>query len=475
MMTARRRVLAGLFAAIAGCLWVPPVFADAVRTHFAGPLPGRGEFVIHDAYILSMDDKIGDIPHGDIHVRDGVIVAVGPHLSARGAKTIDGAGTIALPGFIDTHFHLWSSILRAATESYFPLTLRLGPLYTPDDSYRSVRLGVAEAMLSGVTTINDWSHNVVSPAHADAEVRALQEMGIRGRFSYGWGQDLPPDRPMNIEDVARVKQQWFPSGVSSDGLLSLGVAVRTPVEYQRGNTPMDVLKQDWLGARKLGLPITIHNRPGVVTVLQQNGLLGSDVLLVHPQAFSPEEIRALVDAGVKISSSPFGENRTGSNPPRGPLLYRELAQAGVTFSLSVDEVVTNGKVDFFAVLRELIRSNGQRAGDHSQPVAPRKALEAATLEGARALGIEDKVGSLTPGKRADIVLVRATDANMLPVEDVPTSLALSGEPGNVDSVIIDGRIMIRQGKFTTLKLQNILQDADAAAHELRARDPQLKK
>lgn len=470
MPTMPRRSLLGVLASGAmGCVVAPTALAQPSKTNSVGSLPQRGEFLIRGAYIVSMDTAIGDVPQGDIHVRNGVIIAVGPRLSAPGAKIIGGTGMIALPGFIDTHFHLWSSILRSAVESYFPLTLRVGPLYKPNDSYQSVRLGVAEAMLSGVTTINDWCHNVISPAHADAEIRALQEMGIRGRFSYGWGQDLAPEHPMDIQDVARVKQQWSSNG----GLLSLGVAMRTPVEYQRGNIPIDVLKQDWKGAKSLGLPITIHNRPGVVTVLQTNGLLGPDVLLVHPQGFSADEIKAIAEAGVKISSSPCGENRTGNNPPRGPIQYRELSQAGVVYSLSVDEVVTNGKVDFFSVLRELVRSNGQRTGNQ-KPLEPRKTLELATIDGARALGLEDQVGSLTPGKRADITLVRSTDANMVPLGDIPTALVLSGEPGNVDTVIIDGRIMIQKGTFTSLDLAKILREANASAHALRERDAQRK-
>lgn len=130
-----------------------------------------------------MDPDGGDFERGDIHVRDGLIVAVGPKLTAVGAELIDGEGMIAMPGFVDAHFHLWSSVLRASTESYFPLTLRLGPLFTPADAYRSARLGIAESLLSGVTTVHNWCHNVMSPAHADAEIRAMHGTGVRGRFS----------------------------------------------------------------------------------------------------------------------------------------------------------------------------------------------------------------------------------------------------------------------------------------------------
>jgi 5-methylthioadenosine/S-adenosylhomocysteine deaminase len=138
---------------------------------------------------------LGDLPHGDIHVRNGEIVAVGASVNAPAAQVIDGRGMIALPGLIDTHNHLWNStcrnIVREGPEKgYFPTVLALGKQYTPEDTFRGVRLGCAQALYSGITTIHDWAHNIRSPAHADADVRALIDTGIRARFSLrhfpGW-------------------------------------------------------------------------------------------------------------------------------------------------------------------------------------------------------------------------------------------------------------------------------------------------
>jgi 5-methylthioadenosine/S-adenosylhomocysteine deaminase len=435
----------------------------------------RDELVIRRAYVMTMNPALGDMPNADIHIRQGEIAAVGQDLKADGASCIDATAMIALPGFVDTHWHLWNSTLRGlisyvnADNSYFPLTMRLGPLSTPEDSFCNVRMGVAEALLSGITTVHDWAHNVVTPAHADAEIRALRQMGIRARFSYGWGQNLPVETAMNAADVARVKRQWFSD--SGRGLCSLGVAVRTPVAYQRGNVPIEVLKRDWSAARDLGLPITIHNRPGVVSLLEQSGLLGPDVLLVHPQAFTSDEIQVLARRRVKISSSPVNENARGINGPRGPIQFSELLAAGVQWSLSVDEVATNGKADFFSVMRELIRSDWQRAGDHTR-VAPRRILELATVDGARALGIEEQIGSLSPGKRADIILIRTTDVNMTPTVGDPSSmLVFSAQPNNVDTVIVDGRILVANSKPVGFEIGAIVREADKSAKDLFARDP----
>lgn len=143
----------------------------------AGQLPPRGEFVVRNAYVVTMDPQLGDIPRGDVHVRNGALVAVGPNLAAPGVEEIDGANRIALPGFIDTHFHLWGSFARGIVADgdfdYFPVMSRIGPAMTPEDAYNSSKLGIAEAVNSGLTTIHDWSHNIISGAYADADLRAL--------------------------------------------------------------------------------------------------------------------------------------------------------------------------------------------------------------------------------------------------------------------------------------------------------------
>src|SRR4051812_34508462 len=157
------------------------------------PLPPRGEFIIRGATVLTIDPILGDLAAGDVHVRDGEIVGVGQRINRPNVQVIESAGMICLPGFVDTHWHLWTSLLRPFVRAdveafgYFPVTGRLGVHYAPEDSYRSVKLGVAEALSAGVTTVHNWAHNVRSPEHADAELSAMRDAGIRGRFAYGPG------------------------------------------------------------------------------------------------------------------------------------------------------------------------------------------------------------------------------------------------------------------------------------------------
>src|SRR5215217_8060280 len=283
----------------------------------AAQLPARGEFVVRGAHVLTMDPALGDLPRGDVHVRDGVIVAIGTDLAAPGATVLDARDTIALPGFVDTHWHLWTSSLRALIRNdeapaygYFAVTPRVGLEYTPEDAYRAVRLGLAEELYSGITTVHDWSHNILSPAHADADLRALADVGIRARFAYGYSRQLQlePELPMDVADIARVQREWLAR--PNDGLLTLGMASRTVDLGQPGATPFRVLRRDWDGTRGLGLPITLHvGRAGEVTALEQEGLLGPDVQLVHPTSTTAAERAILAARGTSFSTSPHTEVR----------------------------------------------------------------------------------------------------------------------------------------------------------------------
>ncbi len=223
-------------------------------------LPQDTEFVIRGGHVLTMDAALGELPDADVHVVDGEIAAVGERLQRAGVAEIDARGMIIMPGLVDTHWHLWNSSLRALVrgddpvQGYFPVTLQMGPYFSPEDSYRSVRLGLVEGLASGITTVNNWSHNTRSPEHADAELLAMHEMGVRGRFSYGWGQELPLDQMMNLEDLARVQREGMPDST----LLSLGAAVRTPVSNPRGAVPIGLVSTEIAAIRAMGLPVTMH-------------------------------------------------------------------------------------------------------------------------------------------------------------------------------------------------------------------------
>ena len=437
----------------------------------AKELPGRGEFVIRGATVLTMDARIGDFARGDVHVRDGAIVAVAREINAPVASSIDARGMICMPGFIDTHWHLWTSVCRPIIRiddpklDYFPVTNRLGPHFTPEDSYRSVRLGLSEALSAGATTVHNWAHNIVTPDHADAELRAMRDMGLRGRLAYGPAQGMPNDRPMDLEGLARIKREWMPN----DGTLTLGICSRNvgnDANLLRGNIPLDIVKADWGGARALGLPITLHTSgPSPITLLNGAGLLGPDVQLVHPLLTTAEERRILKERGVSYSTSPVGESRRPASA--GVIQLAELLEAGVKVSMSTDHTGSYN-CDYFDGMRILYNLHQHRVGQRV-PLTAKRLVQLATLDGAVDLGIADRTGSLTPGKRGDIILVRTGDINIAPVGDPYEALVSFAQPRNVDTVIADGRILRRTGRFTALDHAEVLRQAAESAAALRAR------
>jgi 5-methylthioadenosine/S-adenosylhomocysteine deaminase len=429
-----------------------------------GAASTAGEYLIRDAFVLSMDPAIGDLPRGDIHVRNGAIVAVGTNLNAPAAAIIDGKTMIACPGFIETHWHMWGAVARnmAGEEEktgYFPFSRVLGSLFTPQDNARGVRLALAEAISSGITTVHNWSHNLLSPAYADAELAVHREVGGRARFAYGYSRNTGQNETLPLDDVARVQREQF-SGPA--GLLTLGIASRG-VE----NNTVDICRKEWDFARKLGIGITTHSgtnprRADSVKRMAEAGLLGADVVVVHATNTSPGDYELLAKSATPVSLSPFTELRTGFGlTPTGDML-----KAGVACSFSVDTTLLCGNADMFAIMKAIQNiENGLKQSEFALP--PRRVLELATIGGAKALGIADRVGSLTPGKRADIILVRTTDINMAPMTEPVRMIVQSAQPSNIELVMVDGRILKQGTRLTTIDVPKLLADATETITRVR--------
>jgi 5-methylthioadenosine/S-adenosylhomocysteine deaminase len=456
MEITRRRLLqaSGAFYCLAGTPSAPAAAATG-RNAATGP---RGEFVIRNAAVLTMDATLGTMPRGDVHVRNGAIVAVGPDLSVSGVETVDARGMIALPGLVDAHNHLWNSPLRNLIQEgprlgYFPMTLRYGAFCSPDDVYRGVRLGVAEQISSGITTVLDWAHNLRSPAYADADLQALRDSGIRGRFAYGYWQGGPPsDQTIDLDDVGRLHANW--SSLSNGGLLSLGVALRT-----MPSGSVTSVSRECAYARRLGLPLTIHSggsngQTGTVGLLRSANLLGPDLQLINPTKWDQQAYEWVAESGTKVCISPFSEMRTSFR--FNPLL--DLLKYKLPVSLSMDTAAVTGNNDMFGLMHVLIDSQFVRA-ENPLAITPQQILELATMGGARDLGLADTIGSLTPGKRADLILVRGTDVNMAPLGDPATALVRSAQPSNVDTVVIDGRFMKRHGRVVAFNVDTVIAEA----------------
>ncbi len=432
----------------------------------AGALPARETLLIRGAYVLSMDAQIGDLANSDVLVSDGQIQAVGQGLPSEGARVIDAQGMILIPGLVDTHWHMWNSLARSfvptpAGESFASAMKKITAGYEPATAYLAVRLSAAEALHSGVTTVNNWAHNTAGPAFADAELQALRDSGLRGRFPYGSPQALASDQPMDFVDARR-----FAAQLEGDPLWRFGIAVRGPER-----TGEKVWRAEWAFARELGVPLSTHiavtrelQKQRAIRQLERDGLLGADVQLVHATHADDDDCRAIAAAGSPVSLSPWTEMRVGYGLP--PVL--RLHQAGVALSLSVDNTALAGNSDFFSIMRVLINLASGMSED-SMALLPRQVLEWATLGGARDLGLADSIGSITPGKRADLLLIDARRLGTAPLTDAAAIVTQSATPADVVMVLADGREVKRDGQLTGLDQQQLVSDVERGWSTLRAK------
>jgi cytosine/adenosine deaminase-related metal-dependent hydrolase len=464
------RGAAALGAAGATGLFSSPLLAQARRGNTdSSKLPARGEFTIANAYVMTMDSSLGDIADGSVHVRNGDIVAVGKDVTG-GGERIDGSGMIVMPGLVETHLHMWNTLFRSFAgdkpeDGYFPTVARFGQQMSPDDTFQSTRLSAAEAINSGMTFVHSWCHNVRSTAHAEADIRALAEVGIRARHSCGWPQGLPDTQSVDqgpIESLARNWESW-----SNEGLITLGMAWRG--QFRAGPIKPEVYQPEFDNARKLGLPITLHvasARKAVnqIEPLYKAKLMGKDVQLIHTLSASAAELDMIRESGAAVSVSPGSELRIGYGYPQ----ISEMLAKGIPLGISIDTSALTGSSNLFGVLK-LARDSENAKVESEFKMTARKALELGTIEGARSMGIDDTTGSLRPGKRADLIAISPNALNMAVVTD-PAHLVLEATtPENVDTVVVDGRILKRGGKLTALNATEVIAGARAALAGVRER------
>ena len=326
----------------------------------AGRLPARGEYLVRNGYVLTMDEGLRDIPGGDVHVRNGQIVAVGKALKASGATVLDASRMIVMPGFVDTHWHMWTTYLRCMAgdiqnEGYFPVTTRYGEAMKPEDMYYSTRLAVAEAIYSGTTTVNDECHNVRSYEYAEQDIRALREMGIRGQWSYGPYRGIPAGQARDLASFEKLHAGW--SQISNEGLLNLAYTWGGIPAANGGSAPsaqaIADAKKEIETARGLGRRVTMHlaskenTPPGQVKALAE--YLKSDMLLIHMLATSREEMKLVAASGASISVSPGSELRIGY----GLTKASEFMDAGINVAVSVDTAPLTGNCHMPGILKLL--------------------------------------------------------------------------------------------------------------------------
>lgn len=421
-----------------------------------------------DGIVITLDKNIGDFSRADVLVEGSKIVEVKPNIEASDCEIIDASDMIVMPGLVDSHRHTWESLIRNigadwSLQKYLQSIYfgNIGSLRSPEDDYIANLLGALEALDSGVTTFLDWSM-IISNDHAEEMIRGLKESGARAVFAHGcpgdadyWNRDSTID---NGEDAKQIKVKHFSS---DDQLLTMGLAIRGP-EFSSWETSVKEIQL----ARELGVVCTMHLGFGTwgavdrsIEKLNQANLLGPDLNFVHANAVSPEEMKMLADQGGSISVTPEIEMMMGHGYPATGLCLEN----GVKPALGVDVVTSTGG-DMFAQMKftlqaERARVNDQilASGNMPEPLhlSAREVLEFATIEGAKALMLDDKIGTLTPGKEADIIMIRTTDLNIFPVNDPIGTVVQCTHTGNVDSVFVAGKAVKRHGKMLHVDLEKI--------------------
>jgi len=427
--------------------------------------------LIRNATVVSMDPSIGDLEHADILIEDGRIAAVGPGLSADGAQTLEGADHIVIPGLVNAHIHTWEFPTRGIGADWVSkrdyhgnMHQNLATRFTARDVYLGNLMGSLNQFHHGTTTIMDWCHIIKDAEMADAAIDALEESGIRAVFAHGTVK--PPIRegetpyyriPFPREHIHRLRTGRL---ASDDGRITLAMAILGPDwgEY-------DVAVHDIRLAREYGLINSAHTygRPGLRKVedgmprLAREGLLGPDHNIAHGNCFSDEELKIVLDAGCTITASCFTESLNYEKPA---MLSRMLDYGGTPslgtdcdpyFNSSMLWVMRHAFQEQRALDNRSLYALGQWPAATQHATHTRDALYWATMGGAKALRLDHRIGSITPGKQADLAMISLRGMNTfaaLPGGDPVHAVVMYAEAADVDHVLVAGEFMKRDGRLT---------------------------
>lgn len=442
--------------------------ATAAAPEGAGT-PGR-RVLIKGGIVLSMDDAVGNFARGDVLIEGKRIVEVGANIEAPDAAVIEAAGKIVMPGFIDTHHHQFETALRsqlangilindgrpANAENYYETILqKFSMVYRPEDVYINELFGGIAQLDAGVTTVMDVSQIHHSPEHSDAAIEGLRDAGRRGVFGYfeGWG-----DRAKYPQDARRIKEQYFSS---DDQLLTMVMG---------GEIYLPGYEAAWEIGRELDLPIALHvvGTFGMQETFDQlgaAGMFGPDNIFIHMTGMSDAGWKYAAGAGAHVSLAvPIEMHMRHGQPP-----IQKCLDMGLSTSLSTDVECTM-TADFFTQMRGLITlqrmwvNEAALSGAEDYPALMQciDAIRHATMGGAEGLGLAERVGSLTPGKEADIILLDAEAINVAPLNNAPGAVVTLMERTNVDTVMVAGRIAKWQGALQGFDVPRLRSELEAS-------------
>ncbi|KLO32519.1 amidohydrolase family protein [Mycobacterium haemophilum] len=417
--------------------------------------------VVTGGLVLIGDPLTAEFRRADLLIEDGRIGAIEEDLSGVDAEVIDAANRWVIPGFVDSHRHLWQTTMRGVTANWnlndytWRIRSHFAGLHDADDVYAGQYAGGLDALAAGVTTTLDHSHIINSPEHADAAVQGIKDSGVRALWCYGFCLS-PQEHPVfatsndRLIDARRVRESHFPS---DDGLVRMGVALTELIVHPFAETIREIHT-----ANDLDVPITMHTQslqihPVIkeVQLYAEAGLLQEGQIHSHVNTCDDHELAMLRDAGCSIATAPDTELQMGCGYPA----FRRATALDLNAGIGAD-IVSNNSGDLFTAMRILLQ---HERGAALQPVLEesglsavgklplntRQILRAATLLGAKALGLESVCGSIEVGKAADLVLLRNDRLHLRPIIDPVDSIVMQVTTRDIDRVLVNGRTVVQDG------------------------------
>ena len=435
--------------------------------------------LIKNAHIITMDVQ-GDLAQGDVLVTGDTITEIAPVIHADDAQVVDAAGCIMIPGLINAHMHTWQTALRGLAanwtllEYFQKMHAGLATVFEPQDLYIATLVGSLNQLNCGTTTLVDWCHNNKTPAHNDAAIDGLLESGIRAAFMHGTPKPDPKPGETPFWEVPhpRAEIERLLKAHQGRALLGIHAAVLGP-HY----STLDVALHDFNMAKELGLIASMHQGGGPARTpdgwekLEAAGLLGDHINIVHGHALRDDQLKRFCDLGMSFSAAAESEMTQGHGHP----ITGRLLALGKAPSLGVDleSAVSGdmlGQARVALGMQRSLDNVGHRAAYGNLPststVTTRQALEWVTVEGARMLGQLDRIGTLTSGKQADLVLIRAEDLNMQPIHNAVSSVVMQTSLANIDSVMVAGQWKKQGGRLIGVDLPPKLAALQASGRKI---------
>jgi len=407
--------------------------------------------------VLTLDPNIGDFETADVLIENGKIATVQPEIAVSddSIAVVDTTNKIAIPGFVDTHHHFYQGILRSILTNGLlnpdynrDVNATLTPAYLPPDAYAGVLVTALGMINNGTTTAVDTSQVNHSPEHSDAAIAGHLESGLRVVYAYARGAGAQAQYP---QDLYRLRRTYFNL---DDQLMTLALTANLTMEH-------------FSFAREAGVNTVCHgvndmNEP-LLMDLGRAGLLRPGDIYLHCSHLSRDAWQLIRESGGGVACSVPAEMSMGHGMPA----IQDALDNGMRPSLSSDVGVTMAP-DFFTQMRAALTLQRlhlhQRARNGEQNLPPlltyREVLEFATIEGARCTGLDDKIGTLTPGKEADIVLLKADQLDVWPLNNAPATVVTLMNPSHVDSVFVAGKVKKWRGGLTGVDIPRVLQLAE---------------